>query len=145
MHYNLIGSRINNHYVVDPYVSMLYIKRAYKFLSLLKKNNGNAIIIGNKFKEIKLENYFHKIEHKETCDLNMLTNITKNFDLLICTDLVLYYPHIKNILIPKMLVADGNTFVKHKNFLHAFEYFIPLTDRKLDHHLHYVLAKKYLS
>ncbi|CRG99556.1 conserved Plasmodium protein, unknown function [Plasmodium relictum] len=144
MHYNLIKSKINTNYVIDPYVSMLYIKRAYKYLRFLKKNNGNIIILGNKFNEIKLENYFENIEHKEKCDLNILTNVTKSYDLLICTDLPLYYSYIKNVFIPKMLIADGFSFVKNKNFLHIFDYFIPLTNKKLDKHLHYVLSKKYL-
>ncbi|CAA9987620.1 conserved Plasmodium protein, unknown function [Plasmodium knowlesi strain H] len=145
MQYNLIGSRINNHYVLDPYVSMLYLKRAYKFLKLLKDNEGEVIIVGNNHREINLENYFNKIQRKEICDLNTITNVTKTFDLLVCTDLALFYPYIKSVLIPKMLIADGNTFIKYKSFLHAFDYFIPLTNQKLDRHLHYVLARRYLS
>ncbi|KJP86769.1 hypothetical protein AK88_03583 [Plasmodium fragile] len=145
MQYNLIGSRINNHYVVDPYVSMLYLKRAYKFLKLLKENGGEVIIVGNKHKEVNLENYFKNIQRKDICDHNTITNVTKKYDLLVCTDLPLFYPYIRNVLIPKMLVADGNTFVNYKTYLHAFDYFIPLTNQKLDQHLHYVLARRYLS
>ncbi|KAI4839571.1 hypothetical protein MKS88_002128 [Plasmodium brasilianum] len=145
MHYNIIRSKINTSYVIDPYVSMLYMKRTYKYLSLLKRNNGKIIILGNKMNEIKLENYFPNIQHKETCNLNELTNLTKTFDLLICTDLPLYYSYIKNIFIPKMLIADGSTFVNNKNFLHIFDYFIPLTNQKLDRHLHYALSRKFLS
>ncbi|KYO00320.1 hypothetical protein PGSY75_0934200 [Plasmodium gaboni] len=145
MNYNLIYNKISTNYVIDPYVSMLYIKRAYKYLRLLKKNNGNVIVLGNKLKEIRLENYFDNLEHEEKCNLNKLTNVTRNFDLLICTDLPLYYSHIKNIFIPKMLISEGSSFIKNKNFLHIFDYFIPLTNEKLDRHLHYVLSKKYLS
>ncbi|CXI37103.1 conserved Plasmodium protein, unknown function [Plasmodium berghei] len=146
MQYNLILNKINTNYVIDPYVSMLYIKRAYKYLHFLKKNNGNIVTLGNKYNEIKLENYFeNKIDHKQLCDLNFLTNSTKKYDLLICTDIPLYYKYIKNIFIPKMFVGPGSEFVKNKNYLHIFDYFIPLTNQKLDIHLHYILQKRYLS
>ncbi|SBT35514.1 conserved Plasmodium protein, unknown function [Plasmodium ovale wallikeri] len=145
MHYNLIRSKISNNYVVDPYVSMLYIKRAYKYLHLLKKNGGSIAILGNKYSELRLEKYFQNVQHRETCDLRFLTNSTKRFDLLICTDLPLYYTHLRNIFIPKMFVASGSEFVKNRNYLHVFDYFIPLTDSRLDVHLHRVLAKRYLT
>ncbi|VWU49915.1 conserved protein, unknown function [Hepatocystis sp. ex Piliocolobus tephrosceles] len=146
MQYNIIYNKINTNYVIDPYVSMLYIKRAYKYLSMLKKNNGSILMFGNKHNDIiKLENYFEHIQHKQNCDVSTLTNSTKNFDLLICTDIPLYYNYIKNIFLPKMYISDGNNFVKHKSYLHIFDYFIPLTNKKLDTHLHYALSKRYLN
>ncbi|EAA18092.1 hypothetical protein [Plasmodium yoelii yoelii] len=44
-----------------------------------------------------------------------------------------------------MFVGPGSEFGKNKNYLHIFDYFIPLTNQKLDIHLHYILQKRYLS
>lgn len=49
--FNRLGSfskRISNHYICDPYSTMIHYRRAFKFLKGLDSEISSALILGNK-------------------------------------------------------------------------------------------------
>uniref|UniRef100_A0A0G4F6K4 Uncharacterized protein n=1 Tax=Chromera velia CCMP2878 TaxID=1169474 RepID=A0A0G4F6K4_9ALVE len=147
MNFKLVTNRLSTHYIADPYSTLMHYKRTFKLLQQMKKNNGKALILGNKNQfGIDWKNYFGGMElRRSNLDQKVIVNATLHHDLIICLDMCLYAPFLKRKNLPVLGIATAREIVEHPEILEVMDYLLPAPTSKTDAALRQLMLKEYFE
>nr|BAN65977.1 conserved hypothetical protein [Babesia bovis] len=122
------GKFIRNRCLTDPYIQLIHCKRTLRFLQLAKAGGAQMLVLGNKTQtDINIRTLTDGKDHLVTnVTPEIITDATKNYDLIVCLDPVLYARHLYNINLPCIAVCKVEELYKHRDIPDAFDYFIPI-------------------
>lgn len=143
----LVSSRVRSKCLGDPYTKLIQLKRTFRFLKAAQENNARVLILGNKFQSrINLDNFFltskNNFTHSPNFNSEIIDSASKNYDLILCLDPILFAKKLKNINLPRVLVSTVDDLYWHRDLIDSFDYLIPLTHDRTDQALHYLLAQR---
>eukprot|EP00405_Crypthecodinium_cohnii_P020733 CAMPEP_0206480410 /NCGR_PEP_ID=MMETSP0324_2-20121206/37294_1 /ASSEMBLY_ACC=CAM_ASM_000836 /TAXON_ID=2866 /ORGANISM="Crypthecodinium cohnii, Strain Seligo" /LENGTH=204 /DNA_ID=CAMNT_0053957225 /DNA_START=196 /DNA_END=810 /DNA_ORIENTATION=- len=131
---------------MDPYSMLMHYKRAFKLLDAMKKNGSQVLVLGDK-KQVSIDwkGRFNGIEFNTgVVDEMVISSAPKHYDLILCTDPVLYAKSLRNINVPVMMMASAKEITQYPEILDVTDYLLPSPTGRHDAALMAVMSADHL-
>ncbi|CEL97695.1 unnamed protein product [Vitrella brassicaformis CCMP3155] len=136
MNFTKLSTKVSTSFLTDPYSTLLHYKRAYKLLVQLKRLRGSALVLGSKHQfHIDWKSHFRGLEVEGgsgRVDETVLANAPLHHHLLICLDMPLYAPFLKNTHLPVLGVVTAKELHDHPEILDVLDYILPAASSRAD-------------
>eukprot|EP00403_Amphidinium_massartii_P031185 CAMPEP_0178387076 /NCGR_PEP_ID=MMETSP0689_2-20121128/8889_1 /TAXON_ID=160604 /ORGANISM="Amphidinium massartii, Strain CS-259" /LENGTH=301 /DNA_ID=CAMNT_0020007433 /DNA_START=53 /DNA_END=955 /DNA_ORIENTATION=- len=144
MNFNRVSNKITSSYIMDPYAMLMHYRRAFKLLKLIQNNGAKVLVLGNKNQlGINWKSKFEGMEyHTGAVDDRVISSAPKHYDLILCTDPVLYCKALQRMTVPVMMCATARDINDYPEILQVTDYLLPSPTRRHDKALRQLIFKE---